>query len=223
MALRVLLIDDDSKLRRLTADYMAPHDVQVVGAGDGAEGLARLRDETFDAVFLDVMMPGLDGLSVLKRIRERSGVPVIMLTARGDEADRVVGLELGADDYVPKPFSPRELLARMRAVLRRAGPPLIQPQLHVGDIAVDVEARSVRRGERPIELTAVEFDLLVALMRRAGRVVSRETLLSHAGREDVAVGERVVDVHVSKLRRKLGLPQVIDTVRGTGYVMAKER
>lgn len=221
MSLRVLLIDDDNKLRALLGEYMAPHDVQVVGSASGAEGIAALAEQVFDAVFLDVMMPGLDGLSVLRKIRQHSQVPVIMLTARGDEADRVVGLELGADDYVAKPFSPRELLARLRAVLRRVGPDLMDEQLRVAGIEVSVSARTVRRDDKHVELTGIEFDLLVALMRRAGRVVPRESLLAYAGREGVTVGERTVDVHVSKLRKKLGQPSVIETVRGVGYVLAK--
>lgn len=178
----------------------------------------------WDAVLLDVMMPGMDGLEVCKRIRAKSNVPVIMLTARGDETDRVVGLELGADDYVGKPFSPRELLARLRAVLRRARPDVVSEQLSVGDVRVDVPARSVTSAGAAVELTGIEFDILVALMRRAGRVVPRDALLSEAGRSDVVVGERTVDVHISHLRQKLGddPPRFIKTVRGVGYVLTKD-
>jgi DNA-binding response OmpR family regulator len=171
------------------------------------------------------MMPGIDGLEVCRRIREKSRVPVIMLTAKGDETDRVVGLELGADDYVPKPFSPRELLARLRAVLRRAGAPG-EPPVVVGTIGVDVGAREVRVAGKLIELTGLEFDLLMALARRPGRVVPREVLLEEAGRGDITVNDRTVDVHVSHLRRKLGddprAPRLIKTVRGVGYVLARE-
>jgi len=170
------------------------------------------------------MMPGMDGLEVCRRIRQTSQVPVLMLTARGDEADRVVGLELGADDYVPKPFSPRELLARLRAVLRRAQPAAVSDDLVVGNVAIDVGARRVRVGATPADLTGLEFDILVALARRPGRVVPRETLLEEAGRNDVTVSDRTVDVHVSHLRRKLGddprAPRLIKTVRGVGYVLA---
>jgi DNA-binding response OmpR family regulator len=173
---------------------------------------------------LDVMMPGQDGLETLRRIRDRGRIPVIMLTARGDEADRVVGLELGADDYVPKPFSSRELLARLRAVLRRLRPDVTAERLSAAGIEVEVGARTVRVEGRVVELTGLEFDLLVALLRRAGRVVPRHALLHEAGRDDVTVGERTVDVHISKLRRKLGddpkQPQRIRTVRGVGYVVA---
>ena len=178
----------------------------------------------WDALLLDVMMPGMDGLEVLKRVRAKGSVPVIMLTARGDETDRVVGLELGADDYVAKPFSPRELLARLRAVLRRSRPEVMSEELRVNDIVVDVPARLVTRLGEPVELTGIEFDILVALMRRAGRVVPRDALLSEAGRSDVVVGERTVDVHISHLRQKLAddPPQLIKTVRGVGYVLTRD-
>jgi DNA-binding response OmpR family regulator len=149
-----------------------------------------------------------------------------MLTAKGDETDRVVGLELGADDYVAKPFSPRELLARLRAVLRRAAPDAIAERIAIGDIAIDVQSREVRVAGKAAELTGIEFDILVALARRAGRVVPRDSLLTEAGRGDVTVGERTVDVHISHLRQKLGddprSPRLIKTVRGIGYVLAKD-
>jgi two-component system OmpR family response regulator len=226
MAIRVLLIDDDARLSELLAGYLAQNDVALTHARDGRAGLQALDADTFDAVLLDVMMPGLDGLDVLRRIRTRNSIPVLMLTARGDEADRVVGLELGADDYVPKPFSPRELLARLRAVLRRSHPEAAAERLAVAGIEVDVAARTVRVEGDEIELTGLELDILVALMRRAGRVVPRGSLLAEAGRGDVAVNERTVDVHISKLRKKLGddisAPRRIRTVRGVGYVLARE-
>jgi DNA-binding response OmpR family regulator len=224
MSLRVLCIDDDRRLYELLASFLAPNGVSLVHATDGAQGLAALERDVFDAVLLDVMMPGMDGLQVCKRIRQTKQVPIIMLTARGDEADRVVGLELGADDYVPKPFSPRELLARLRAVLRRAQPAALVAEIVVGRVAIDVGARQVRVGAQPAELTGLEFDILLALARRPGRVVPRETLLAEAGRDDVTVNDRTVDVHVSHLRRKLGddskSPRLIKTVRGVGYVFA---
>jgi DNA-binding response OmpR family regulator len=226
MAIRVLCIDDDLRLYELLAAYFEPNGVTLVHAADGPKGLATLAAGVFDAVLLDVMMPGMDGLEVCRRLRQMSQVPVIMLTARGDEADRVVGLELGADDYVPKPFSPRELLARLRAVLRRARPAAGGAEIVVGRVAIDVGARRVRVGAEPADLTGLEFDILVALARRPGRVVPRETLLVEAGRQDVTVSDRTVDVHVSHLRRKLGddpkAPRLIKTVRGVGYVMAPE-
>jgi two-component system OmpR family response regulator len=226
MAIRVLLIDDDARLSELLTGFMEQNGVALTHARDGAAGLSALDADTFDALLLDVMMPGMDGLEVLRRVRARSRIPVLMLTARGDEADRVVGLELGADDYVPKPFSPRELLARLRAVLRRAQPDAAAERLAVAGIEVDVGARTVRVDGGDIELTGLELDILVALMRRAGRVVPRSSLLREAGRGDVAVSERTVDVHISKLRKKLGddptTPRRIRTVRGVGYVLARE-
>ena len=225
MALRVLCIEDDTRLYQLCASYFGPNGVVLTQAEDGRAGLAALDSGVFDAVFLDVMLPGMDGLEVCRRIREKSRIPIIMLTAKGDEADRVVGLELGADDYVPKPFSPRELLARLRAVLRRAQPQALEQEITVGDLRIETGTRVVRRGAALVDLTGLEFDILLALARRPGRVVPREALLDHAGRSDVSVGDRTVDVHVSHLRRKLGddprSPRLIKTVRGVGYVLAR--
>lgn len=225
MTTRVLLIDDDAKLFELLRELLLPSGFVVSHAPDGPRGLAMLEQGGTDVVLLDGMLPGMDGLDVLKRLRGKPAtarLPVIMLTARGDEADRIVGLEVGADDYVHKPFSPRELLARLRAVLRRADPDAFAERLQVGDVVVDVGAHQVTRAGRPIELTALELDLLVGLMRRAGRAVARDALLVEAGRGDVSVSERTVDVHVSRLRHKLGEPSPIKTVRGAGYVYAKE-
>lgn len=226
MSVRALLIDDDGRLAELLAGYLRPHDVLVAHAGDGGSGLRALAAGGVDIVILDVMMPGLDGLDVLRRIRLQSAVPVVMLTARGDETDRVVGLELGADDYLAKPVYPRELLARIRAVLRRLAPRSVERRLVVGDLEVDPEARVARIGERTLGLTALEFDLLLALAERAGRVVPREALWEAAGRGDTAVHERTVDVHVSHLRAKLGDdardPLRLKTIRGAGYVLVRE-
>jgi DNA-binding response OmpR family regulator len=219
-----LLIDDDARLAQLLDDNLRPQGVVLVHAGGGQAGLGALAGGGFDAVLLDVMMPGLDGLSVLRTLRDAGHrVPVIMLTARGDEADRVVGLELGADDYVAKPFSPRELLARLRAVLRRAQPDTLAEKLSSAGITVDTGSREAWVDGKPVELTGLEIDLLVALLRRAGRVVPRGALLELAGRSDVTVGERAVDVHISRLRKKLGddPPTRIRTVRGVGYVLAR--
>src|SRR5438045_1851790 len=167
MNVHVLIVDDDVRLFELLASYLEQNDVRASHAANGALGLAALDSGAFDAVLLDVMMPELDGLSVLKKIRDKSNVPVLMLTAKGDETDRVVGLELGADDYLAKPFSPRELLARLRAVLRRSAP-AGEPPLVVGNVSVDLQAREVRVGSGVVELTALEFDLLDALARRPG-------------------------------------------------------
>jgi DNA-binding response OmpR family regulator len=224
MPLRVLCIDDDQRLHALLADYLGQNGVTLVPAPDGPRGLGALAGGGFDAVLLDVMMPGMDGLAVLRRIREKDTIPVIMLTAKGDETDRVVGLELGADDYLPKPFSARELLARLRAVLRRgAGKPT--ERITVGELTVDVPSHEVRLRGEPVVLTGLEFDLLVALVRRAGRVIPRAALMDEAGRGDTVVGDRAVDVHVSHLRQKLGddpkAPRLIKTVRGVGYLLVK--
>jgi len=223
VTVRALLVDDDPKLAALLAAYLGPHGVAVTHAHDGPTGLSQLADGGFDVVVLDVMMPGMDGLEVLRRLRARSAVPVVMLTARGDETDRVVGLELGADDYLPKPAYPRELLARIRAVLRRSAPRLVAKTLVVADLEVDLAARTARRGVEPLELTALEFDLLRVLAERAGRVVSREALWEAAGR-DTHVGGRTVDVHISRLRAKLGDAERrwLQTVRGHGYLLARE-
>src|SRR5690349_3432979 len=156
MTLRALLIDDDARLSELLVEYLTPHDVQVTHASDGGSGLAKLEHGGFDLVLLDLTMPGMDGLEVCRRIRARSKIPIVMLTARGDETDRVVGLELGADDYLPKPFGPRELLARMRAVLRRAAPEAVSEVLRVGDLEIDVSAREAKLAGRALELTGLE-------------------------------------------------------------------
>jgi DNA-binding response OmpR family regulator len=225
MALRVLLIDDDSRLYELLSSYLGQNGCELTHAADGLSGIRALDAGAFDAILLDIMMPGIDGLEVAKRIRAKSNIPILMLTARGDETDRVVGLELGADDYIPKPFNPRELLARLRAVLRRSAPEQMSQKISVGDITIDVPGREVKIRGEATELTGLEFDILVALMRRAGRVVPRDALLSEAGRADVVVGERTVDVHISHLRQKLGddsrVPKLIKTVRGVGYMLAK--
>jgi two-component system, OmpR family, response regulator len=226
MPLRALLIDDDQRLRSLLTDYLSQNDVLVDGAPDGKVGLQMLVTGSYDAVVLDVMMPGQDGLTVLRKLRETSAVPVIMLTAKGDETDRVVGLELGADDYLSKPFSPRELLARMRAVLRRGRGGEIQARLHVGDLEIDRDTRQVRVAGDAVDLTGLEFDLLLALCARKGRIISRAALWELAGRSDTIVSDRAIDVHISHLRKKLGdherSQKLIQTVRGVGYVFGGE-
>jgi two-component system OmpR family response regulator len=221
MSLRVLLIDDDARLFELLKTYLADNGITLESASDGPRGLAAAAQGAYDAILLDVMMPGMDGLEVCRRLRQTSSVPILMLTAKGDETDRVVGLEIGADDYLPKPFGPRELLARMRAVLRRAQGASPSERFVTKDISVDVGAHEVRCKGKVVELTGLEFDLLVALARRAGRVVPRDALLTLAGRDDAVVGERTVDVHISHLRQKLG-DDAIRTVRGVGYLLVKE-
>jgi two-component system, OmpR family, response regulator len=224
MALRILIVDDDARLFELLESYLAQNGIVAESARDGARGLSLLAAGGYDAVLLDIMMPGMDGLSVLRKIRDDSDLPVIMLTAKGDETDRVVGLELGADDYLPKPFSPRELLARLRAVVRRTQAREVRQKLAVSGVSVDLESRRVERAGAAVELTGLEFDVLVALIQRAGRVVPRSALLELAGRNDVTVSDRTVDVHVSHLRKKLGddPPRLIRTVRGVGYMFARD-
>ena len=225
MPARLLLVDDDTRLHELLTSFLEQNGYIVVGAKDGPRGIVALEQGTFDLILLDVMMPGMDGLEVCRRIRKKSRIPILMLTAKGDETDRVVGLEIGADDYVAKPFSPRELLARVRALLRRAGPDISLEELRVGNLVLNVSGRQVSAAGRSVDLTGIEFDILLALARRPGRVVGREALLEEAGRGDVSVGDRTVDVHISHLRQKLGddprSPR-IKTVRGVGYVLSRE-
>ncbi len=228
-AIRVLLIDDDRKLCRLIHDYLKPMGYAVECAHSGPEGLERAAAGQFEAVILDVMLPGMDGFEVLKQLRRVSDVPVLMLTSRGDEADRIVGLEIGADDYLPKTFSTRELLARLRAVTRRArgtakgGEPGEEPELVVGRLRINTASRVARLDEAPLALTPVEFDLLACLARARGRVKTREQLLEEIRDRDYDVYDRSIDVHISTLRRKLGddpkEPRFIRTVRTAGYML----
>ena len=224
---RVLVVDDDALVRRAVRLTCESEGYTVQEAERAGEALARLEVFHPDIVVLDVVLPDLSGFDVCREIR-RAGhrMPVIILSAKHDEIDVVLGLEIGADDYVAKPFSPRELLARLRAVLRRASPDALADRIKVGLVAIDAPSREVRLSGKLVDLTGVEFDILLALARRAGRVVPRESLLSDAGRNDVVVGERTVDVHISHLRQKLGddprTPKLIKTVRGVGYILAKD-
>lgn len=231
-ATRLLLIDDDRKLCALVRDYLTPMGYEVAMVHTGPEGAERAVAEPWHAVILDLMLPGCDGFEVLKRIRARSAVPVLMLTARGDEADRIVGLEIGADDYLPKTFSTRELLARLRAVTRRAGlVQVLQEQtpvrvLQAGPLHVNLDARTAVLEDRPLQLTPVEFDLLAALVRDRGRVKTRDQLLDSLRDREWEVFDRSIDVHVAALRRKLGddahAPRYIRTVRSAGYLFIGE-
>lgn len=226
--LRAVLIEDDERLARLTARYLESHGVVVTWAPDGREGLAQTLRDPPDVVLLDLMLPGLDGLSVCRELRARSDVPILMLTAREEEADRVVGLELSADDYIVKPFSSRELLARIRAQVRRArgrvGPPA--RRIVVGPLSLDPAALQATLNGVVLVLTTHEFSILKALAENAGRVLSREQLLylSRGNAEDSF--DRSIDVHVSRLRAKLGddsrSPRLLKTVRGVGYLLAVE-
>jgi DNA-binding response OmpR family regulator len=227
---RVLVIDDDVKLCRLIRDYLGPLGYEVAAVHTGPAGVELATTEPFSAVLLDVMLPGLDGFEVLRRIRHKSNVPVLMLTGRGEEADRIVGLELGADDYLPKTFSTRELLARLRAVIRRSivtksASELKQQSVIVGELEVDEGARTANLSGEPLTLTAVEFDLLSALAKSAGRVKTREQLLLEVADRNFDVFDRSIDVHISSIRRKLQddpkAPRFIVTVRSVGYMMRK--
>jgi DNA-binding response OmpR family regulator len=223
---RLLLIDDDRKLCRLIAAYLEPLGYDVTAVHTGPEGVERAA-EPWQAVILDVMLPGMDGFEVLKQIRKTSDVPVLMLTARGDEADRIVGLEIGADDYLPKTFSTRELLARLRAVTRRGAHRREQPaqdsELLCGPLRLSPAARVASMLDKPLDLTPVEFDLLSSLMRARGRVKSREQLLEEIRDRNYEVFDRSIDVHISGLLKKLGddpkTPRFIRTVRTAGYML----
>ncbi|MBI5445642.1 MAG: response regulator transcription factor [Deltaproteobacteria bacterium] len=219
----LLLVEDDARLASLTREYLGRHDVVVTVEPDGNRGLRSALAHRYDVVLLDLMLPGRSGMEVCQRLREQSDVPIVMVTARGEEADRVLGLELGADDYVAKPFSPRELLARIRAVVRRArgqaGPrrrPFAQ-----GGLLLDPASRAAELDGRTLELTSYEFDLLHALAERAGRVISREQLMELARGNAEEAYDRSIDVHISRIRSKLGddprNPTFLRTVRGVGY------
>jgi DNA-binding response OmpR family regulator len=226
---RVLVIDDERELCALIADYLQPLGYDVQAEHDGLAGIERALAERFHAIILDVMLPGIDGFEVLTRIRARSQVPVLMLTARGDETDRIVGLEMGADDYLPKTFSSRELLARLRTVIRRNNrppePAAIQEEgeLSVGPLRMNPSAHVATLDNQPLKLTALEFDLLLCLARAPGRVKTREQLIKTVGERLYDSMDRAIDVHVWSLRRKLGddpkAPRFIRTVRAVGYML----
>lgn len=225
MGKRILIIDDDSELGVLLTDYFGREGYGADTAHDGESGLEALSRNPYSLVILDVMLPDRDGFEVLKEIRKRSEIPVIMLTAKGEDVDRIVGLELGADDYLPKPFNPRELLARVRAVLRRLDKEHpsqdghFPDQIEAGPVAISFPARRATFRGEPLNLTAVEFDLLCHLVNRAGEVLSREFLVKEVLKREFSPFDRSIDVHVSRLRKKLGDgSNLIQAVRGEGYV-----
>ncbi|PYV64140.1 MAG: DNA-binding response regulator [Acidobacteria bacterium] len=227
---RILVIDDDVELCSLVTEYLKPEGFQVEAVHDGKTGLNRALSGDHLLVVLDVMLPGLNGFDVLRRVRDGSRVPVLLLTARGEDVDRIVGLEIGADDYLPKPFNPRELVARIRAILRRthsaAGEALVPDIIKVGDVELDPARRSVHHHGKPVELTSVEFGLLQVLLREAGRVVTREALVDEVLGRKFSPFDRSIDMHVSKVRKKLGDTDTEDhikTVRGAGYIFALTR
>jgi DNA-binding response OmpR family regulator len=228
---RILVIDDDVELCSLVGEYLEPEGFGVEFVYDGERGLDRALSGEHLLVVLDVMLPGMNGLEVLRRIRNTSRIPVLLLTARGEDVDRIVGLEVGADDYLPKPFNPRELVARIRAILRRTGEKSGEGQvpeiLTVGEIELDPATRTVRQKGKPVDLTSVEFTLLQVLLREAGRVVTRERLVDAVLSRKFSPFDRSIDMHVSKVRKKLGDADGgtdhIKTVRGVGYIFTHPR
>ena len=227
---QILIIDDDVALCELVTEYLEPLGFQIESVHRGDAGAERALTGKHSLVVLDVMLPGLNGFEVLRRIRAESKIPVLMLTARGDDIDRIVGLEIGADDYLPKPFNPRELTARIRAILRRTTPDTLSNQASekrvcVGDVELDSGTRAISRAGENVELTAVEFDLLEKLLRAAGQIVTREELSKQVLGRSSSPFDRSIDMHVSNLRKKLGsgvdANERIKTVRGVGYIYAQ--
>lgn len=226
MAERILLVEDDPRLADMLFEYLGQAGFGVTVASRGAVALEKLGETAYDAVVLDLMLPDMDGLDVCRQLRARDDTPVLMLTARGDAVDRIVGLELGADDYLPKPFEPRELVARLRAIMRRrvrgtSG----EKALHFGRLELDGAARAVRLNGKPCDLTGYQFDLLMALAKNAGRVLSREVLMDLVKGEEFESFDRSIDVHISRIRALIEddpkRPRRIITVRAAGYVFAK--
>ena len=224
---RILLIDDDERLAAPLATYLRRAEFQLDAAARPSEGLAMLRRGHYDAAILDVMLPEMDGFALCREIRRESDIPIVMLTARGEVMDRVVGLELGADDYLPKPFEPRELLARIQTILRRAAPAAGNGARQLrfdGGLAIDLDRRTVQRDNAPIELTSTEFDLLVMLAQTPGKVFSRDDILEKLrGQSAEDIHTRAVDILVSRLRRKLEPLDCIKTLRNAGYTFAGVR
>ncbi len=227
MSVRVLLVEDDARLAGMVADYLGEAGIRSAIAGTGREAQRLLKRDAFDAVILDLMLPDTDGLDLCKHIRAESTIPLLMLTARGDPLDRVVGLELGADDYLPKPFEPRELLARLRAILRRSRDTAPADVLRFGRLEIDRAARQVRIDGREKPLTGFQYTLLLALAERAGRVLSRDALMDLTRGSALEEFDRSIDVHISRIRAAIEddpkKPRRILTVRGAGYVFAKEQ
>ena len=223
MSATVLIIDDDKELCALLSDFLQLEGFESSAVHDGAEAVAHCRSNQYDAIVLDVMLPGLQGLDVLRKVREFSTTPILMLTARGEDTDRIVGLEMGADDYLAKPCNPRELAARLRAILRRAqvtGHPDAPDALTVGQTCINAANRSATYAGADLQLTSAEFNVLQCLLTRAGKVVDKETLSQQALGRPLSAYDRSIDVHVSKIRKKLdehGGDKLIVSVRGIGY------
>ena len=223
---RVLLVDDDALLTELLTEYLSAEGLEVSSVPDGEAGVNEILNGNYNVVVLDSMMPKLSGLDVLKTVRQQSKIPIIMLTAKGDDIDRIIGLEMGADDYVPKPCQPRELLARINAILRRAqqsgeNPASNASSITASNVTLYPAKRQAEVGDKPLELTSTEFNLLEVLMRHAGQVVSKDTLSEEALDRKLAKFDRSIDVHISSIRHKLGDASLIQTVRGLGYLFVK--
>ena len=230
---KLLLIEDDSRLAQMVADYLSPQGFECTHAGDGQTGLSRVQEGQIDLVVLDLMLPDMDGLQVCQRIRGLHGhvsqVPILMLTAKGDPMDRIIGLELGADDYLPKPFEPRELLARIKAILRRKPGEVahVNSMMTFGGLEIDRDARRVAVHGQVCDLTSYQFDLLVALAERAGRVLTRDQIMEAVRGRELEAFDRSIDVHMGRIRAAIEVdakdPKRILTVRGVGYVFAKQQ
>jgi DNA-binding response OmpR family regulator len=226
---RILMIEDDESLSEMVGEYLEERGIEVTTKPEAKAGLELLKRGGFDALVLDVMLPDLDGFEVCRRVRAESDIPILMLTARGEDTDRIVGLELGADDYLPKPFNPRELLARLRAILRRsrATPKTSSPSLRFGRLEIDRDARNVRVEGEEKSLTGYQFDLLCALAENAGRVLSRAALMNHLRGHGLDAFDRSIDVHISRIRAAIEddpkRPRRVITVRGAGYVFAQKQ
>ncbi|MCV0427833.1 MAG: response regulator transcription factor [Roseibium sp.] len=227
MSQQILLIEDDARLAAMVQDYLGESGFQVTVAGSGQDGLDLHRQRQFDAILLDLMLPDLEGLEVCRLLRTNDHTPIVMLTAKGEPMDRIIGLELGADDYLPKPFEPRELLARLRAVLRRGNAPKEGKILRFGRLEIDPLAIEARIDDRTCDLTAHQFKLLEILANRAGRVLSRDTIMNVLNGENLSAFDRSIDVHVSRIRAEIeddpNKPRRLITVRGAGYVFARSQ
>ncbi|KMO41221.1 response regulator [Methylobacterium aquaticum] len=227
MAERLLVVDDDQRLAAMVSEYLSGEGYMVATRFTAREGHDALRRERFDAVILDVMLPDCDGFELCRQVRTHSSVPILMLTAKGEETDRIIGLEIGADDYLPKPFNPRELLARIRALLRRRRAPDEVAPLDFGRLHIDPSSRVVRLDGCERRLTSRQFDLLLAFANNAGRVLSRERLMDLVGGDEMEAFDRSIDVHVSRLRAVIEddprTPRRLITIRGAGYVFARRQ
>lgn len=228
MTARILIIDDDIKLATMVVEYLQGNGLTAEARHDAHSGMTRLDEERFDALVLDVMLPDIDGFEVCRQLRVRTDIPILMLTARGDDTDRIVGLEIGADDYLPKPFNPRELLARLRAVLRRRQPARKESDvLRFGRLEIDIGAREVRLAGEPRLLTSHQFELLLALAHAAGRAMSRDALMNTLRGHELEAFDRSIDVHISRIRAAIEedpkQPRRIVTLRGVGYMFVRDQ